>query len=307
MISIDDALSLIQKGDVVAIPTETVYGLAASYTNLDGVERIFQLKNRPSDNPLILHGADLSDFYPLIAHLPPDFEKLAAAFWPGPLTLIVDSCLDKIPAIVRGNLPTIALRIPNHPQTLALLKKTGPLVAPSANISGRPSATHPDHIKVDFGTDFPILEGEFPQNGVESTILMIDQGKWSLVRLGAIEGDRFLPYLGYIPSYKAGSIHSPGQRYRHYAPQKRLELASQKDPAPEAVMIGYDDRDYPYPLAISLGNSQNPKQIASHLYKALRHLDQLEGLYGWIDDRLPSEGLYATLAERIWKASQKKD
>lgn len=158
-ISLQAAASALKSGQVVAVPTETVYGLAAALNSKIAVEDIFKLKSRPSDNPLIIHVNELDQIESLARALPEDFYLLASAFWPGPMTLVLPVNIDAVPSIARAGLPTAAFRIPRHPLALQLLALTGPLVMPSANISGSPSATSVEHVEADFGDNFPILEG----------------------------------------------------------------------------------------------------------------------------------------------------
>src|SRR5262245_4612508 len=140
-ISLEEAASALKSGLVVAVPTETVYGLAASIDFPDAIEDIFRLKGRPSNNPLIVHVASAKEIAFYVTQQPPQFLKLASAFWPGPLTVVLPVDQVRIPSVARAGLPTAAFRVPNHPLTRELLEITGPLVMPSANLSGKPSAT----------------------------------------------------------------------------------------------------------------------------------------------------------------------
>jgi L-threonylcarbamoyladenylate synthase len=158
-ISLTEAQKLLEKGHVVAIPTETVYGLGGLLKYPQAIEQIFTLKGRPNNNPLIIHVSSLQEIRLYVPHLPDEVDALAHAFWPGPMTLVLPIEPDKIPNKARAGLSTAAFRIPQHPLALQLLEKSGALVMPSANVSGRPSATSPEHVEADFGQDFPIVEG----------------------------------------------------------------------------------------------------------------------------------------------------
>ena len=312
-ISIEKAAQLITNGQVVAVPTETVYGLAASLNNPSAIAKIFSIKGRPSNNPLIVHLAGINELSPYVLKLAPMALELAAGFWPGPLTLILPARLDLVPDVARAGLNTVAFRVPNHPIALELLKLTGPLVMPSANLSGKPSATSVHHVEDDFGANFPVLDGGSCKSGVESTILYLkeqgSEGEWVIVRLGALSPEEFNPILGYCPRVaigekeQAGHPICPGQLYRHYSPQAQLILAEQL-PSEADVVIGFEDRNYPLAKRIFLlGSSLNPSESTHSLYAVLRRLDQ-EGIYkAWVDVDFPDTGLWLTLRERLLKAS----
>src|SRR3984957_7402842 len=221
-ISLANACHLLTTGHLVAVPTETVYGLAAPLFNPSSIDAIFTAKGRPKNNPLILHVPNQKAVMAYAQSFPKGFNELAEAFWPGSLTLILPIDPSKIPGNARANLPTAAFRVPNHPLALDLLREVGTLVMPSANLSGRPSSTCPEHVEADFGIDFPILDGGPCKQGLESTIL-IYQSQWEIIRLGALEPEIFTEVLGYTPEIagldKMGNPLCPGQLYRHYAPR----------------------------------------------------------------------------------------
>lgn len=303
-IKLATAAKLLLSGEVVAIPTETVYGLAALYNDERAIQRIYQLKNRPPKNPLIMHVAAPEVILEYVEKVPSEFKALVDAFWPGPLTLVLPARQDLVPEIVRASLPTQAFRIPAHPIALELLKKTGPLVAPSANLSGKPSSITRGHVETDFGTDFPVLEGGTCTKGVESTILAYQEGRWVIGRLGALPAEAFHPLLGYLPQSlsKEDPLICPGQLYRHYAPNAKLKLT--KTFPNKGWIIGFSDRSYPEGTnLISWGRSDHPEEVLSHLYEVLRLLDQKEIKEAYIDVDFPNKGLWRTLHERILKAS----
>ncbi len=229
-VTLTEAYQLLAEGYVVAVPTETVYGLAASFVKPAAVDQIFALKRRPSNNPLIVHLANLTQLAEYVSTLPKGTIELAQAFWPGPLTLTLPCNLQNVPSRIRAGLPTAAFRVPNHPFTLELLALTGPLVMPSANLSGRPSSTCRKHVEEDFGTDFPVLDGDLCSHGVESTILHHSGECWQVIRLGALAPEAFAPIIGYIPQFAMASKDQgplcPGQLYRHYSPRAQLMLST---------------------------------------------------------------------------------
>lgn len=305
-INLTKASALLLSGKVVAIPTETVYGLAACFNNELAIKEVYKLKNRPPKNPLIMHVDRPEVIREFTKELPATFEILAKAFWPGPLTLVLQALEDKIPEIVRAGLPTQAFRIPDHSLTLELLKQTGPLVAPSANLSGRPSASSETHVESDFGSNFPVLAGGACTKGVESTILIYQEGEWIIGRLGAIAANSFEPILGYIPKEIGVNalLACPGQRYRHYAPEAALKLV--KEFPASGWIIGFSDRQYPKKADLILwGHSDNPEKVLSHLYDTLRGLDLRNIKEAFIDANFPDTGLWKTLKERLNKASTK--
>jgi L-threonylcarbamoyladenylate synthase len=214
----------IKNGEVVAIPTETVYGLAAHAWNPVAINRVFILKNRPSDNPLIIHIAHKDQLDEFIEELSPLHKDLMNRFWPGPLTILFPAH-SKVLSIVTAGLPTVALRMPNHPLTLELIRNTGPLVAPSANISGTPSATKPNHVYEDFGSEIAILDGGSCDYGLESTVVEILNNELIIHRPGAITAEdlcAIAPLSTRVEPAQAAP-RSPGQKYRHYAPNARVE------------------------------------------------------------------------------------
>ncbi|MEI8364852.1 MAG: L-threonylcarbamoyladenylate synthase [Parachlamydiaceae bacterium] len=311
-VSLSKAASLLDAGTVVAVPTETVYGLAARLDRPDAIAKIFTVKGRPKNNPLIVHIASAKDITGYVSELPPDLDLLAQAFWPGPLTLILPAIKESVPDIVRAGLHTVAIRVPDHPLTRELLKITGPLVMPSANPSGKPSATSSDHVEADFGKDFPVLDGGECHKGVESTILYWQDRVWTLARLGALAPEDFFSVLGYVPdvmlgmkSGENGAPLCPGQLYRHYAPKAHLTLTTAIPLESCDVILGFDDRYYPKgSRLLSLGSSLHPEEAARRLYAVLRQLDN-EGIeHALVDVNTPDTGLWRTLRERLQKASK---
>lgn len=307
-ISVEAAAQQLKEGHVVAVPTETVYGLAASITCPEAIKSIFTLKGRPSSNPLIIHVADIQAIQSYICEQPEGFQALTRAFWPGPMTIVLPIHPDRVPAIVRADLPTAAFRIPSHRITQQLLKLTFPLVMPSANRSGSPSATTAAHVESDFGSNFPVLEGSCSV-GVESTILIYDKA-WQIIRQGALPPAAFEPILGYVPKIKGVENQEkplcPGQLFRHYAPKAKLTLTTDFQGIAGQVIVGYTDRIYPPSNhLIPLGNSSSPEEIAENLYKILRLLDERGIQEAYVDVLLPPSGLFATILERLFKAAQK--
>jgi L-threonylcarbamoyladenylate synthase len=223
------AAELLLSGEVIAFPTETVYGLGACIFLEEAVNKIFTTKGRPSDNPLIVHISDLDVVEEIAEQVPSLFYLLAERFFPGPLTIIVPKS-SKVPDSVSAGLSTIAIRMPKHPLARRLIELVGqPLVAPSANLSGKPSSTSYQHVLEDFDGLVPgVVVGDPSDIGIESTVVSLLNGKVEIVRPGAISKEQleeFLkePVLLYQP--KTGeAVLSPGMKYRHYAPKAKVTL-----------------------------------------------------------------------------------
>lgn len=307
-VSLKKAVNLIINGQIVAVPTETVYGLAASMDQPAAIDKVFSAKGRPSNNPLIVHVANYSDVLRYTFTPPIGFEDLAKAFWPGPLTLILPVITEKIPQKARAGLPTAGFRVPHHPITLELLAQTGPLVIPSANLSGRPSTTCPEHVEEDFGKDFPVLDGGVCHLGIESTILHYVEDRWQIVRAGSLSAEMFIPVLGYQP-LQVGATEKPvcpGQLHRHYSPRAKLQLSDTFDSSCPGPIIGFSDRVYPTGVRVLIsGTLSDPTQTAVNLYRLLRQLDQEQIDMAWIDMNFPRTGLWETIAERFQRAAQR--
>ena len=224
---------LIREGGLVAFPTETVYGLGANGLDGSAVERIFEAKGRPSDNPLILHVAKKSDVKDLWRHVPDEARRLMDAFWPGPLTLIFVKS-DIVPDEVTAGLSTVAVRMPEHKTALALIRAAGvPIAAPSANLSGRPSPTTAEHVLEDMdGRIDAVIDGGPCRVGVESTVLTL-VGKPTILRPGGITREMLEQVIGPVevspavlrPLAEGETAASPGMKHKHYAPDAEVIVA----------------------------------------------------------------------------------
>jgi L-threonylcarbamoyladenylate synthase len=230
---IERAAKIIKKGGLVAFPTETVYGLGANALNKKAVKKIFEVKKRPLDNPIIVHIADFKNLKKLAKRIPKEAEILAKKFWPGPLTFVLFK-KKIVPNEVTGGQNTVAIRMPKNKIALELIKKSGvPIAAPSANLAGRPSPTEAKHVFEDFGEKIDlILDGGKTKIGVESTVLDLTKKSPEILRPGGASFEELkknLPNLRLHPSLLGkklrGKPKSPGMRYRHYAPKAELILA----------------------------------------------------------------------------------
>lgn len=221
------AAELLRKGEVVAFPTETVYGLGARVFDEKAIQKIYALKGRPSDNPLIVHIGREEEIELLAAQIPDDAYLLQKHFFPGPLTLVLKRN-QRVPSIVSAGLPTIALRMPSHPIALKLIQTLEePIAAPSANLSGRPSPTRREHVLEDFQEKIPlILDGGPCEWGIESTVISLVHPQPMLLRPGVIKKEEIERVLGKKIGIakKTEAALSPGMKYRHYAPNAKIVL-----------------------------------------------------------------------------------
>jgi L-threonylcarbamoyladenylate synthase len=309
-VSFAEAVRLIKAGELIAIPTETVYGLAAPISQPKSLKKIYAIKGRPSDNPLIVHISKPSQLKKLVKNIPSSFSRIKH-LWPGPLTIVFDANLKTIPSAVRAGLKTVAIRMPDHPLTLALIDKTGPLAAPSANLSGKPSPTRRIHVEEDFGKIFPVLDGGVCLRGVESTVIRLNKNSWELLREGAVSAEEIQKHLKLeqVDHATSKKPQSPGQKYRHYAPLARLTLCDSATRLKRAekqnqIVLGFDETETTLEK-ISLGSKKNPGQNLRRLYEALRRLDREGFKKVLVDCDFSHAGLGSTLVERLIKAAGK--
>lgn len=185
-ISFSEAAERLLKGEVVALPTDTVYGLAARLEDPQAIEALFSVKKRPAHKAFVTQLADVEDVCPFAQDYPPHFEELAKRYWPGALTLVLPVLSDNIPEKARSSNGTGAFRISAHEELRALIRKTGALAMPSANISGQAPCKTVAELEASFGKDFPVVEGFFPEKAEPSTILAFQEGEWKILRQGAI-------------------------------------------------------------------------------------------------------------------------
>ena len=322
------ASRLLKDGELVAFPTETVYGLGANAMNADAVRRIFEAKGRPADNPLIVHvydRAQLDEF----CTVPPLAEKLMSAFWPGPLTVL---CPKKpcLPDVVTAGLSTVAVRMPSHPVAAAMLRACAlPIAAPSANRSGRPSPTTAAHVMQDMDGRIPlILDGGSCDVGLESTVVDVCHGAPTILRPGGITRDMLEQVLGRVelapsilsPLKEGEKALSPGMRYRHYAPQGSVTLvdgdeeeviaamkllaASARAEGRSCCLLCFDEHEemlsgLPCHL---LGSKAHPEETAHVLFDVLRSLDDehMECIYSEV---MPPEGVGLAVMNRLGRAA----
>lgn len=231
---IQKAVGILQKGGLVAFPTETVYGLGARVFDPRAIEKIFEVKGRPLNNPVIVHVGNLRQLESIVKEVSPIAKKLLKVFWPGPLTLIFPRG-SRVPSEVSCGLPTLAVRMPDHPIALELLKELGePIAAPSANRSGRPSPTQADHVRTELGDNVElVLDGGPCPVGLESTVLDITEAVPRILRPGQVTRETLEAVIGGVLPYELSSREgpgkSPGRKHSHYVPNVRIILISEED------------------------------------------------------------------------------
>lgn len=293
------AAELLRAGELVAVPTETVYGLAARADSEAAVASVYRAKGRPDFNPLIVHVASL-DMARKLAEFDQRAEALAAAWWPGPLTLVLPAKESAIVPAVTAGLPTIALRMPDHPALRRLLEALGlPLAAPSANRSGAVSPTAPEHVAHSLGNEVAaILDGGVCARGVESTIVALrEDGAWQLLRPGPISEDQLVAFLGPPKPLEDARIEAPGQLARHYSPGKPLRLDA-RDAAPGEFMIGFG----PVAGDCSLSEKGDLALAAVRLYACL-HRAAASDKPRIAVAPVPDEGIGAAINDRLRRAA----
>jgi L-threonylcarbamoyladenylate synthase len=308
-----EAGRIIRLGGLVAFPTETVYGLGSDACNPIAVARVFEVKRRPSIDPLIVHVADPDDARHFGQFPDTISPALMSTFWPGPLTLVVPKH-DVIPAIVTAGLDTVALRVPSHPSALALIRTSGrALAAPSANPFGYVSPTRADHVFDQLGEAIDlILDGGPCKVGVESTILSLTGGVPRLLRAGGIPVEEIESVVGPVerPAAKAVRPEAPGQLTRHYATKTRLQILNEDDPSArpgEHEKVGLITLTSPrrregYSTVEVLSDSGNMREAAANLFSALRRLDSC-GLDRLVAFPMPETGLGLAIMDRLRKCA----
>lgn len=311
-VDIDKAVELLKKGEVVALPTETVYGLAANALNETAVSKIYQAKNRPSFNPLIIHIAKDTPLADYAQDIPQEAELLARAFWPGPLTLLLPK-RSTVPDLVTAGSPRVAIRIPAHPLIQAILAQTGfPLAAPSANPSGYISPTSAAHVKRQLDGKIPyILDGETSHVGVESTIVGFEGGEAIIYRYGGVSEEEIQSVLGkkLQTSLHSRSPQSPGMLKSHYAPGLPLYLGEipqllKKFEGKRIGVISFQTAYVHKDIEIQyiLSPEGRLETAASNLFSMLHQMDQNE-VELILAERVPNEGIGKAINDRLTRAT----
>ncbi len=321
------AALLLRQGRVVAFPTETVYGLGANALDADAVLGIFAAKDRPADNPLIVHITNEDALLPLVTEVNDRARRLMRAFWPGPLTLVLPRA-DAVPAVVSAGLPTVAVRMPAHPVARALIDASGlPIAAPSANRSGRPSPTTAQHVFADMDGRIPlILDGGAAQVGVESTVVDVTGEAPRLLRPGGITVEMLMevvPDLTVDPAVLAPlapgeKAASPGMKHRHYAPRARVVVvrgepgnvrdvisaryAETEKKGQKAAILCAAPRINVYQNLHTYALGRNEAEMAAALFEAFRALDN-QGVQVILAEAVEARGMGLALMNRLLRAA----
>lgn len=308
------AKKFLQAGEVVAIPTETVYGLAADALSPEAVLKIFEVKNRPFFDPLIVHVHSKSEIEKYAEDVPPAALQLIERFMPGPLTLLLKK-KNIIPDLVTSGLDTVGLRIPRHPLTRELLKELPfPLAAPSANPFGYISPTTPQHVADQLGGKIPyILDGGSTEVGVESTIIGFDEGVAVMYRPGGLSLEEIEKVIGKVklPDAENKATLSPGMLKSHYAPRKKLiildddTLQIPETNRNETAVLAFDSflKDYPVENQLLLSPSGDLNEAAKNLFSAMRKLDASGHVKLILTVRFPDVGLGRAINDRLKRAA----
>lgn len=315
---VSTAAAALRRGELVAFATETVYGLGGVALWPETVARIFEVKGRPTFDPLIVHVPDLKSAQQLVTQIPPVASLLASRFWPGPLTMVMEKAAH-IPDLVTSGLPSVAIRIPSHPLALQLLREVGlPVAAPSANLFGRVSPTTAAHVQDQLGDRIEwILDGGPCTVGVESTVLNVPaSGRPTLLRPGGVSLEEIEALIGPIHVQTGESTASskdspvaqlaPGSLPQHYAPLTSITLSDLSTPPPPGRWGALAFRECPHADRYAAVEILSPQghlpQAATGLFAAMRRLDE-QGLEGILTEKFPEEGLGRAINDRLRRAS----
>ena len=325
----EEAGRLIAEGELVAFPTETVYGLGGDALHPEAARKIYAAKGRPSDNPLIVHIADFSDMERVAREVPEAARKLPGAFWPGPLTMIVWKS-DAVPMATTGGMDTVAVRMPNHPVALDLIRKSGCLIAaPSANTSGRPSPTEASHVAEDLsGRIAMILDGGPVGIGIESTIIDLTESKPMVLRPGYITpqmlsevlGEEVIIDPGIIAADDTRKPKAPGMKYKHYSPDANVvivtgdsdkvvgkinelcELRRKEGKRVGVMTVSEDAGCYNADKVVDMGSRCDEALAAKNLFAALRSFDE-DGIQYVYSESFPTDNVGQAVMNRLIKAA----
>jgi L-threonylcarbamoyladenylate synthase len=308
---IEKAVRLLMQDELVAIPTETVYGLAGNALSKNTVTKIFSVKNRPQFDPLIVHVPNIEKAEAYVTEIPEQARILADKFWPGPLTLLLKK-KNIIPDLVTAGLDTVGIRCPNHPLTQQLLQRLSfPLAAPSANPFGYVSPTRPEHVEEQLGSSIQyILDGGVCTVGIESTIVGFENETPVVYRLGGLSLEHIEKTIGKVElmTYSTSNPKAPGQLKSHYAPGKKVFLGKveellQQYPAHLSGILTFQ-KDFNSPFQFVLSPSGNLEEAAQNLFEALRSFDKMP-VDVILAELVPNVGLGKAINDRLQRAAVK--
>ncbi|RCW36678.1 L-threonylcarbamoyladenylate synthase [Marinilabilia salmonicolor] len=307
--AIQHAARLIREGELVAFPTETVYGLGANAFNPEAVANIFRLKERPAFDPLIVHIANLDQAVSLCKHFDDRIRLLAEKFWPGPLTILVEKN-ESVPDIVTSGLNTVGIRMPDHPLALQLISEAQtPIAAPSANKFGRISPTRAIHVASQLPEVPYIIDGGPTTVGIESSVIRLHDDGFVMLRPGAINADeirQIIPESKFIQD-EEDTFHSPGQIKSHYSPQKSMFLGNtnfSNSKLSKAGLIAWGTPEYAskFKKVEYLSKNRNPEEAAINLFNALHTMEAADVDF-IVADTVPETGIGIAIMDRLRKAA----
>ncbi len=307
-VNLEQAVAKLKNGEAVAIPTETVYGLAADARNETALRQIYAIKERPASNPLIVHLGSSEQVSDWAEEFPPLAQQLASAFWPGPFTLVLPA-KDTVSNVVRAGEPTVALRVPAHPITQQLLQQSGlGLAAPSANKYTQLSPTTAQHVEQSLGQHVPVLDGGACKVGIESTIVAVNGNQWHLLRLGMVAEEDVIAVAGKLALSSVQNLpKAPGQHLLHYSPATPIQLFDSK-----AGLLAFAETQSNY-AALLIGDGtikngstyhlpNNPEEMAESLYDTLHQMDSLNVALLLIE-MPPKQSEWLAIRDRLRRAS----
>lgn len=304
---ITECANEIKAGNLVVFPTETIYGIGADAFNPEAIKRIFIAKGRPQDNPLIVHISHKSQLKDIVSEIPKNAEELMEKFWPGPLTLIMKKS-PKLPNVVTANLDTVAVRMPDNKIALELIKKSSPIAAPSANLSGKPSPTNVNHVIDDMQDRVEIIiDGGNSKLGLESTVLSLAEIP-TILRPGAITLEQLQKILPQVKiADKSTKAISPGMKYKHYAPNSQVVLADKKQM--QSIINKYQKQNKSIGvIALSQYSADDIfvvsslESLAKNLFNFFRVFDK-EKKEIILVERVPETGIGLAIMNRLKKAA----
>lgn len=317
---IETAAEILRNGGIVAIPTETVYGLAANAFDGEAVKKIFEAKGRPQDNPLIVHISDFEQIYSIAREVPENAKALADAFWPGPLTIILPKKAE-IPTETSGGLDTVAVRMPSHKIANKIIALSCPLAAPSANISGFPSPTSFDHVEADMtGRADAICNGGDCDVGVESTVITLATEVPMLLRPGGVTLEQLESVLGKVevadavlnPMNKDEKAESPGMKYKHYSPKAQIQIVRGNikeftdyvnlSDSDGVLCFEGEEKYFPDKTCVTFGKEDDSLSQAQRLFEALRELDE-KGAKNVLARSPSKNGVGLAVCNRLYRAA----
>ena len=320
---IEYAADLIIKGEIVAFPTETVYGIGADVSQVNAIEKIYSIKKRPQNNPLIVHISNLKQLKDLVSHYGEKEKLLMDKFWPGPLTILFKKH-KSVPDIVTAGSEYVAIRMPSNQIALDLITKSNtPIVAPSANPSGKPSSTHHKHVKYYFENNLFCIEGGKTNIGLESTVISLNEVKPSILRLGMITQSDLEQVLGeefIVENKSSKKVLSPGMLYKHYAPNAELKIIDKfEDFIPEIYKLDLQNKKIGILASVqtikilnlsediivkSLGNKDNLLEISNNLFEKLLEFDS-SNVDIILTERFEGNGLDKAIMDKLERATQR--